>query len=380
MEYISKNNKNISKFGLGTATISDFNGKINIDYIENIFMSGFKNGINYFDTANSYGDMAEKFIGNLFSKNRHEIILSAKSFIPKVMPLNKHNLINSCEKSLINLKTDYIDYFFIEYDSEETELNIYIDTFQELKKKGYILNYGFINISNQRRQELLKLNSFFSMMIEFNALKRTILRSINLVYDKNKYDLIIGHNITARGLLSEKFNKNTLFDKNYIRNNDSLIKDIFFDTSFKIVEEFRKIGEQYLKTPTQIALKYVLNQKDIDILLIDPIKNNQLKENLNIFDFEINNRDLNHLEIFLDNIEENLYIKELEITRRKINKRIINVEEGTNDLIFVLENISDKQLYDDKILYNYFFELNNKNMNISQLENLRNELKQLIDI
>jgi aryl-alcohol dehydrogenase-like predicted oxidoreductase len=146
-------------------------------------------GVNHFDLARSYGyGEAERFVGKLLIPDRKNLVISskfgikanlkAKLFRPlkpfarniidvkkkcfektKVekastsnkisdifhnrIDLNSEEMVQSLEESLKNLKTDYLDYFFI-HEPLDTILNIdeLLEAGMNLKKEGKIRAFG----------------------------------------------------------------------------------------------------------------------------------------------------------------------------------------------------------------------------------------------
>ena len=99
----------VSRLGFGTSEIGlnlEIKDKKNIS---DIFNFGLDNGINFIDTASSYG-IGEQIIGECISNRRSEFILASKtghSVLGKDWTYD--NIIDSVNKSLRLLKTDYID-------------------------------------------------------------------------------------------------------------------------------------------------------------------------------------------------------------------------------------------------------------------------------
>ncbi|MFL2682137.1 MAG: aldo/keto reductase [Alphaproteobacteria bacterium] len=91
----------IPNIGYGSSSTSD----------ENIVKHAFKNGIRYFDTAESYvGGDSESSIGNALKDVRHEIVIGTKTKARTYD--NKRDYMKSLEDSLKRLRTDYIDIYY----------------------------------------------------------------------------------------------------------------------------------------------------------------------------------------------------------------------------------------------------------------------------
>ena len=109
--------------------------------------AAFEAGITTFDTAEAYGKgHSERILGAAVSDVRTEVILATKVFANR---LKFNQVIDSCHRSLKNLKTDYIDLYQIHWPAgsfgtrnvpiEETlEIFAFMQAAEVSKEKGGI--------------------------------------------------------------------------------------------------------------------------------------------------------------------------------------------------------------------------------------------------
>lgn len=116
----------------------------------------FHLGINFFDTADIYGEgYGEELLSKAFKKNRHDVIIGTKfgydlhdigsllNFDRPVHRFDKQFVRSACERSLRRLKTDYIDLYQIHDPPNDVvdtaELFVLLD---DLVGEGKIRHYG----------------------------------------------------------------------------------------------------------------------------------------------------------------------------------------------------------------------------------------------
>ena len=135
----------------------------NLDTLEmaNLIETGLSLGINTFDHADIYGDYTtETAFGKAYAQTkiaREELFFISKcgiqcpsEFNPKLLnyySYSKSYIINQVERSLLNLKTDYLDLLLLHRPSplmQGDEINSAID---QLKAEGKIKNYGVSNFT-----------------------------------------------------------------------------------------------------------------------------------------------------------------------------------------------------------------------------------------
>jgi aryl-alcohol dehydrogenase-like predicted oxidoreductase len=148
----------------------------------------FELGINYFDTANSYGGgRSEEMIGRWLRSRgtREAIVLSTKVFNrmgpgPNDAGLSRRHLILAVEASLRRLQTDWLDLYVPHEVDPETPLDETVRALDELVREGKVRYLGASNIEAWRLTKALwiadrqGLARFDGVQREYNLLHRDI--------------------------------------------------------------------------------------------------------------------------------------------------------------------------------------------------------------
>lgn len=163
---LGKSDLIVSELGLGCINFgSHTDEKTSFELMDTYY----ENGGNFFDTSNNYifwdgftGSESEKTIGKWFKQNgkRKDIILATKmGALPKdqssidfsnMQGLARKTIIESVERSLINLNTDYIDLLYLHVDDYSTPQEETLETLDEIVKKGLIKEIGCSNFRTWR--------------------------------------------------------------------------------------------------------------------------------------------------------------------------------------------------------------------------------------
>ncbi len=102
-------------------------------------------GINFFDTADAYGDGAsEQILGTLISDCRDEVVLGSKVFNPtgpdvNARGLSRRHIIRGVEASLKRLRTDWLDFYFVHAFDVRTPIEQTLRALDDLQQQGKIL-------------------------------------------------------------------------------------------------------------------------------------------------------------------------------------------------------------------------------------------------
>ncbi|MBT5155552.1 MAG: aldo/keto reductase [Gammaproteobacteria bacterium] len=135
-------------------------------------------GINYFDTARAYG--TEEVVGKIVHCQRSEVVISTKTMFRdkdgNYMPVER--LVDSLEKSLARLNTDYVDVFsfhgVMPHDLDHC-LEVYVPVLQQQIQLGKIRYLGITeNFRDDPTHEMLQgavpVGCFDVAMVGFNFL------------------------------------------------------------------------------------------------------------------------------------------------------------------------------------------------------------------
>jgi len=148
----------LSEIGFGVWTVAtNWWGKIPEEQRRALLENALELGVNFFDTADTYGEgYGEEILATMLGHRRHEMIIATKfgyDFYDKLTPRDGHQerpqkfdpefIRFACEQSLRRLNTDYIDLYQIHNPRIDTlEKEDLFETLEQLKGEGKIRYYG----------------------------------------------------------------------------------------------------------------------------------------------------------------------------------------------------------------------------------------------
>ena len=127
MEYVKLGGSGllVSPLCLGTMM---FGSAANEEESISITHRALDDGINFFDTANSYGDgNSEVFLGNALRGRRDNAVVATKFFNPMGTGPNdsgtsRLHIMQAIESSLHRLKMDHVDLYYVHHVDTQTPL------------------------------------------------------------------------------------------------------------------------------------------------------------------------------------------------------------------------------------------------------------------
>lgn len=132
----------------------------------------FNVGINFFDTAEAYGNgYSEQLLGRALGDKRSDIVISSKVAEKNMAPAD---IVTACERSLKNLGTDFIDLYMLHWPNRDIPLADSIGALDELKQDGKIRYYGVSNFGNKDMDDALALGEISVNQLPYHLFSRAI--------------------------------------------------------------------------------------------------------------------------------------------------------------------------------------------------------------
>jgi aryl-alcohol dehydrogenase-like predicted oxidoreductase len=232
-------------------------------------------GVNFFDTADVYGDgHSEKLLARLKRDRGEEIVIATKAgrrLDPHVASgYNGANIAGFIERSLVNLETDALD--LVQLHCPPTDVYYFPELFgalDELVAQGKIKNYG---VSVEKVEEAIKAIEYENVktvQIIFNIFRQ---RPAGLFFElaQQKSVGILARVPLSSGMLTGKMSRETQFaptdHRRYNRHGEAFdvgetFSGVDFETGLAAVEELRKLVPEGM-TMAQFALRWILMSAD----------------------------------------------------------------------------------------------------------------------
>lgn len=270
----------------------------------NVFKTAVDHGMNFIDTAYSYGmGRSEELIGKAMKETggRSNIVLATKGAqnIVNGKRVNDNSpsfLKTTVDASLKRLQTDYIDLFYIHHPDEDTPKYEAVGALQELKKAGKIRAIGVSNFSIEQLKEGNKDGYIDVFQGEYNLLNRSA--------EKEYFPFMTEHDISfvpyfplVSGLLAGKYNTDTTFPAEDIRSKQDHFKGQQFKENLAKVDEIRKIAESKHVDVVHIVLAWYLTRPAIDTVIPGAKRQSQILDNLRTLEVTLNHEEINRIDM-----------------------------------------------------------------------------------
>ena len=296
----------VSELCLGTMTFGeDWGWGGGVEDCRKMFDAFAAAGGNFIDTANLYTNgTSEKIVGDLIAADRNRWVLATKYALSMGDHVNasgnhRKNMIQALEASLKRLKTEYIDLYWLHIWDFTTPIEEIMRAFDDLVRAGKVLYAGvsdapaWIVSSANSIAQLRGWTPFVGLQIEYSLVERTPERDL-LPMAK-----AFGLGVTAwsplgQGVLSGKYNQPGAADGARLSQPGAM--PYLNERNLNIAAEVVKIAKEVGRSPSQVALRWLLQRKAPVIPIIGGRKLAQIEDNLRCTDFLLSGDHLQRLD------------------------------------------------------------------------------------
>ncbi len=252
----------VSQIGLGTWQFSDAWGVKDYETAKEIIEAAYNLGINFIDTAIVYGrGLSEEFIGKALKELgiRDDIFIATK--IPGEM-LSRDDVFRAVDRSLERLQMDVIDLMQVHWPPLWNNFPTYeyIGALEQLVNMGKIRYIGLSDFPVElidSARAYLSTTDIASIQIRYNLIERDAEKEL-IPYALREDMVVIPWSPLAKGALTGKYTPENLPQFSDVRGNDPIFRPDNFMEVYKVVEVLNKIGSKYGKTPSQVALNWII--------------------------------------------------------------------------------------------------------------------------
>ncbi len=274
------------------------------DLIDKVVSLSFQGGVNWFDTAEVYGNGAsERALSKALQraeKKPGEIFIATKWW-----PMFRFasNISKTIHERIKELSPYPIDLYQVHQPWGFSSENKEMIAMAELMERKLIRNIGVSNFSAQQMKKAWetlhkKGIPLASNQVSYNLLNRKIESNGVMEMAKNLGISIIAYSPLAQGLVTSKFHDNPELLKNIgLRKYNSQFKPNGLEKSRKVVMFIKELALQYNVTPSQIALNWLINyQGDMVVAIPGATKEIHAKENTGTMSFRLSDEDMAKLD------------------------------------------------------------------------------------
>ena len=308
MEYskIKNTDLNVSRICMGGCPMGGYGwGTVQETELIDAVQAALDNGINFFDTADTYGlGQSEITLAKALGDRRKDAIIATKFGVRagngKTFYDNSPEYIEQAlDASLKRLDTDYIDLYQVHYRDGVTPISAVAETLERMKEAGKIRYYGLSNISMKDYEEIAPYKGeFVSFQDEYSLACRKNESDMLALSDELSMTPLTWGSL-GQGILTGKYDKtNVNFDSSDRRSRDiyvnfhgeKLLKNL------EIVETMRPIAAAHNKSVAAVAIRFILDHIPDSVVLCGAKRPAQILSNVEGSDWKLTSEEIHVLD------------------------------------------------------------------------------------
>ena len=287
----------LSEVGFGVWTVAtNWWGKIEDADKTALLENAVEEGINFFDTADTYGDgFGEEILATVLGHKRNDIVIATKfgydiydptprdGHKERAQKFDKEFVKYACEQSLRRLGTDYIDLYQAHNiklaDLEHDEL---FETLEQLQFEGKIRHYGVALGPDigwvEEGEYTLTQRQVASTQVIYSIMEQDPAKHFMTLAEENEVGLLSRVPHASNTLTGEFDDGLPTFDADDHRAHR---KNEWLEEAMKKVARVRFLVQEDTRTMAQSAIQFVLKQPSIISVLPNFTNLSELKEYTN---------------------------------------------------------------------------------------------------
>ncbi|NYF33481.1 aldo/keto reductase [Sphingopyxis sp. JAI108] len=277
-----------------------------------IIKRAIEQGINFFDTANSYSaGTSELIVGKLLKEftRREEVVIATKLFFPERMleggaapnrkGLSRKAIMTEIDASLTRLGTDYVDLYQIHRWDYDTPIEETMEALHDIVKAGKVRYIGASSMfawQFAKAQEVARANRWTPFV--------TMQNYVNLLYREEEREMIplcrdqgvglLPWSPLARGRLARSAGEQTKRTET-----DSFGKSLYAateDADNAVIGAVERIAQARALPMARVALAWVLAKPGVAAPIVGASKATQLDDAVAALDVRLTDEEIDVLE------------------------------------------------------------------------------------
>ncbi|PWB68395.1 MAG: general stress protein [Deltaproteobacteria bacterium] len=258
-------------------------------------------GITLFDTADVYGfGHSEEILARALEGRIKDVIVATKFGVRwdesgrTIKDCSIGYIRKALEGSLRRLRTDCIPLYQLHWHDGVTPLPAVFETLLRLQEEGKIRYIGCSNLPISDFRRIPGSGKMDSAQLPFSLVFRQTTRDL-ADYQGQQGIATLVYGVLARGLLSGKYGQASRFGERDTRETDPEFRKNLVRYA-GIVENVIKMATKYRRTPSQVAIRWVLEQPSVSCALVGVKTEEQVSENAGAVGWRLEKEDREYLD------------------------------------------------------------------------------------
>ncbi len=263
-----------------------------------LIRSAVELGVNFFDTAQSYGNN-EELLGEALQPYRERVVIATKfgfrnGSMLEGLDSRPETIKAVADNSLKRLKTDVIDLFYQHRYDPDVPVEDVAGAVQDLIRQGKVRYFGLSEANATVIRRAHAVLPVTALQSEYSMFYREPEKEVLPVLEELGIGLV-AFSPLGKGFLTGSINVNTEFDKTDGRSMSPRFNKENRQANQALVDLVIAVAERKNATPAQIALAWLLAKKPFIIPIPGTSKLSRLQENVGAASVNLSENELEEI-------------------------------------------------------------------------------------
>lgn len=252
-------------------------------------------GINFFDTAYSYGfaGQADLLLAKALKGRSSETVIATKvgthydRHSQRVVDGRPETLIRHAKESLDRLNRDRLDVLYLHTPDPNVPLEESADAIAELIREGLVSYAGVSNVNLQQLQLFHGRCPVTVVQPYFNMLQREVVAELGAFCNAEKISIAC-YWVLMKGLLAGRMQRDHQFDPADRRLTYAVYQGEPWQRAQDLLDELRSISKEMNCTVAQLVVAWTIAKPGITVALCGAKRQEQITETARAMNLELN--------------------------------------------------------------------------------------------
>ena len=302
----------VSAMGLGCMRMSFGDNPTDKQDMIAFLHQAVERGITFFDTAEVYGPFTnEELVGEALEAFKGQVVIATKFGFkhgedgPRPgtgMDSRPDQIKRVADASLKRLRVEVIDLFYQHCPDPEVPMEDVAGAVKDLIQAGKVKHFGLSESNADQIRAAHAVQPVSALQSEYSIWWREIEENGVLATCEELGIGLVPYSPLGRGYLTGKVDETTTFASNDIRAKNPRFTQEAIKANRGVIELLERIAKQKNATPAQIALAWLLAQKEWIVPIPGSRKLERLDENNGAVNIELSAKDLSEIRSAMEKI------------------------------------------------------------------------------
>lgn len=292
----------VSAIGLGCMGMSAaYSPRKDPQEMANLLRKAVELGVTFFDTAEVYGPYTnEELLGEALKPFQEQVVIATKfgfkhgpngpsgALGPDSRP---EHIRQVAEASLKRLHMECIDLFYQHRVDPQVPIEDVAGTVKDLIQEGKVKHFGLSEANAETIRRAHAVQPVAAVQSEYSIWSTEVEAEVLSTCEALGIGFV-SYSPLGRGYLTAKINADTTFASDDFRSRNPRFTTEAMKANRAVVDIVKELAKQKDATPAQIALAWVLAQKEWIVPIPGTTKVDRLRENIEAANIELTQEDL----------------------------------------------------------------------------------------